>query len=251
MPFLCVGVRGQLGSGRPRAPYPGVIFSLRELIRPLLVAAAVLVIPALPFLLLGEQLEAHIKGWFTDSPSRALLAWGTFAVLSVDAFLPVPSSFVSTLAGMHLAIPTATLVSWAGMTLGAAAGFAAARLVGRPIVLRTADPADVTRLDNLACRFGGWLLVVTRAVPLFAETTVFLMGAAGLPWSRFLLPVGLSNLGSALAYSCLGYYGQAYGAQYYALAASIALPLLAATMGKYLLRQRGVLNPPEAPRPPV
>jgi hypothetical protein len=45
----------------------------------------------------------------------------------------------------------------------------------------------------------------------------------------------LSNLGIALVYALLGHFARSQGALALALAASIALPLLAATMTRWLL----------------
>ena len=225
----------------------GDVPSLRALFRPLLVVTVALFVAGLPFLFFGERLESQMRGWFSDEASWSVIAWATFTVLSTDAFLPVPSSFVSTFAGMQLGIPLATLSSWAGMTLGASIGFAAARVFGRPIILRSSNADEVARIDKLASRYGAWLLVLTRAIPLLAETTVFLLGAAGLQWRRFLVSVVLSNLGISLAYSTLGHYGRTYGAEYYALAASIALPLLTATIVRFVLRQHVSIGPSETP----
>lgn len=216
---------------------------MRQLFRPLLLTALLLLIPTAPFVLFGHSVEENIRDWLGSSPAPAVTAWAIVGVLSTDVFLPIPSSFVSTFGGTQLNIPLATAASWAGMTLGAAIGFALARWVGRPIVARAASEREIAGLERLADRLGPWLLVVTRALPLLAETTVLLMGAARLSWMRFLVPTTLSNLGVALAYSLLGHYGRTYGAEYYALVGSIALPLLAATIVRYRLPVRRVPEP--------
>ena len=216
---------------------------MRRLFRPLLLTALLLLIPAVPFVLFGRSLEENIRNWLGSSPAPAITAWAIVGVLSTDIFLPIPSSFVSTFGGMQLDIPLATAASWTGMTLGAAIGFALARWLGRPILARAATEREIAGLEGLADRLGPWLLVVTRALPLLAETTVLLMGATRLSWLRFLVPTALSNLGISIAYSLLGHYGRTYGAEYYALAASIALPLLAATMVRYRLPMRQIPEP--------
>ena len=75
-------------------------------------------------------------------------------------------------------------------------------------------------------RLGPLVLVLARPVPVLAEASVLLFGTTRLSWWWFLVPVALSNLGIAAVYSALG----DLVAFWIALPASVALPLLAATM---------------------
>jgi 3-dehydroquinate synthase len=77
------------------------------------------------------------------------------------------------------------------------------------------------------------VLVLVRALPVLAEASVLLFGAARLSWRRFLPPVVLANLGIATAYSVLGYFGRTQNVTPYVLAGSVALPLLATTMVRW------------------
>jgi 3-dehydroquinate synthase len=79
------------------------------------------------------------------------------------------------------------------------------------------------------------VLIVTRALPILAEAAVLLMGAARLPWRQFLPAIMLSNLGIALVYSILGRLARDRGQLLWAIAVSIALPLLATTMARLWL----------------
>jgi uncharacterized membrane protein YdjX (TVP38/TMEM64 family) len=156
-------------------------------------------------------------------------------LLSTDVFLPIPSSVVSTVAGAQLGIVPATLVSWLGMTLGAGLGFALAKACGRPLAERFASADDLTRLDGLAEAYGPWLLVATRALPILAEAAVLLLGATHMSWRLFWPAILLSNLGIALVYAVLGHLARGQGHLPLALAASIALPLLATAMVRWLM----------------
>jgi len=207
---------------------------MRGLMRPALLITLLLLIPVVPFLWFGEALEARIGQWLDPPPSAGIIAVMTFGILAADIFLPVPSSLVSTAAGAELGIPLATMASWAGLSAGNVLGFAVARRFGRPLAFRFAKPADLEGLEMLSARFGPRLLVLTRALPVLAEAAVLLVGAMRLGWREFLPPILLSNLGLSLAYATLGRYAQAQGQLPLALAASIALPLLAATMARRL-----------------
>ena len=211
---------------------------MRELWRPLLILCVALLVPVLPFLSFGGWLEERVTWWLDPPPAPAVIVLGTVAILSTDILLPVPSSVVSTVAGAQLGILAATAASWLGMTIGAAIGFALARVCGRPLAERFSSVDDLRRMDSLATHYGPWILVATRALPVLAEAAVLFLGATRLSWRQFLPAVILSNLGIAAVYSVLGHYARSQGELPLALAASIALPVLAATMARWLLPAR-------------
>jgi uncharacterized membrane protein YdjX (TVP38/TMEM64 family) len=206
---------------------------MAKLLRASLLIAAVLAVPIVPFLLFGGRFEEAVEGWFSPPPSESTVFLIVAAVLATDVFFPVPSSLVSTVAGMQLSIPLATMASWLGLSLGACLGFAVARALGRPLAVRLAGADDLARIDRLAARHGPRLLVLFRALPVLAEASVLLFGATRLSWMSFFVPVALANLGIAIAYSVLGHYGRTQHVMVYVLAASIALPLMATTMVRW------------------
>ena len=205
---------------------------MRALLRPLLILTLALAVPIVPFVIFGDALEARIASWFDPPPSASLVAVGTVGVLAVDILLPVPSSLVSTLAGAQLGVLSATAVSWLGMTIGATAGFALARLWGRPLAARLSSTDDLERMDRLSSRFGAWVLIVTRALPVLAEAAVLLLGASRLTWAQFLPAVMLSNLGISTVYSAMGAWARTNEQLPLAMAASIAIPLAAAAAAR-------------------
>ncbi|MEX0977905.1 MAG: VTT domain-containing protein [Pirellulales bacterium] len=218
---------------------------MRDLLRPLLVVGLALLVPIVPFLGFGPWLEGRIEAWLDPPPPPAAVALGTVALLSTDVLLPIPSSVVSTVAGAQLGIALATLASWLGMTLGAVVGFSLAKSFGRGVAAWLSSADDLDGLDTMACRYGTWVLIVTRALPILAEAAVLLMGAARLPWRRFLPAIMLSNLGIALVYAILGHLARDRGQLIWAIAVSIALPLLATTMARWLLARTSTPTQPQ------
>ncbi len=209
---------------------------MRSFARPALLICLVLLVPIIPFLSFGESLEAMIAHWLDPPPRPAVIALLTVAILSSDILLPVPSSLVSTVAGAQLGAIAATLASWLGMTLGAIIGFYLAKTWGRSLAVRFSSADDLQRMDQLGQRYGSWILIITRALPVLAEAAVLLMGTTRLAWRQFLPAVMLSNLGIAAIYSVLGHLAKAQGELPLALAASIALPLAAATIARRWMR---------------
>lgn len=207
-----------------------------SLLKLLLFIVIALLIPALPFLVLGESFERRVADLFGEE--TRLSTAGSFAlivaVLATDILLPIPSSAVSTAGGAAIGVWAATVASWLGMTIGAILGFGLARLVGTPLLLRLTRDADRERTRRMMSRYGRGALVMTRPVPLFAEACVLLTGAGGMTWRRFLPPVLVSNFVIASVYSAIGDWSRANDTVATAVIATILLPVAAA----YFLKRR-------------
>lgn len=204
---------------------------MRDLIRPMLPMIAVLLVPIIPFLLLGSWSDAAWDRWQENPPSKSVIAIVVTTLLAVDIFLPIPSSLVSTLAGSQLGAPLGILFSWIGMTLGTIIGFALARQFGSRFALWFSSQRDLEKANLLSDRYGPLLLVIGRGVPVVAEASVLLLGMHNLPWKKFLPPVLLANLGLSIAYALFGEWTENHGGLPVAIAFSIAMPvLMAATL---------------------
>jgi uncharacterized membrane protein YdjX (TVP38/TMEM64 family) len=222
--------------GGATTPSPCVCLSpplaVRELLRTALVMSVVLLVPVLPFLFFGPRMEAQVVEWMQTPQSTPLAATAVVGLLSTDIFLPIPSSVVSTLGGWKLGVVGGTAASFAGLSAGAAIGFALARRWGRPFAARFSRPEELERTQRIAQQFGPTVLVLTRAVPVLAEASVLLMGLHNLSWRRFLPPVLSSNLGLAVAYSAFGRVAEQHGWFPLALGVAIALPVLFAALAE-------------------
>lgn len=199
---------------------------MRELSRFLLLIVLVLLVPIIPFVFLGDRLESWFVAWTRDDLPTSLAAWFVFLSLASDILLPVPSSVVCTFAGDRLGVLAGTLISWLGMTAGACGGYGLAFVGGEPLVRRFADPATLGRMQRLSQRWGPFLIVLTRAVPVLAEATVLWLGLQRIEGRRLWLPLCLSNLGIALAYALFGSWAGEHGWLVFAMIASAMLPLL-------------------------
>jgi uncharacterized membrane protein YdjX (TVP38/TMEM64 family) len=204
--------------------------AMSRLIRPILLLAFVLAVPIVPFLLAGQHLEQQLSDWLEATANKTPIFWVVVAILSTDVLLPIPSSVVSTFAGWQLGVTSGTLASWLGMTAGAVVGFALARAVGRPLAERLIERDELDRMRFLSARFGPKTLVLCRALPVLAEASVLFVAATGLSWPKFFVPTALANLGIALAYAILGSSSADRNLLIWAIAGSIALPLLATAL---------------------
>jgi len=208
---------------------------MRKLALVFAVILVCLLAPIVPFVVWGRHLEASLPRALETLEAPGPVAAFAFCLLASDIFLPIPSSVVATVAGAKLGVIGGALVCAAGLTVGAIAGFALARLLGRPLVSRLASQADLAGLEAAADRYGVVLLVVTRPLPVLAEATVLLLGTVRMDWRVFLLTVALSNFGIAVCYAVLGKLAHAHHQLLWAVIASAALPLVAAAAGRRVL----------------
>jgi uncharacterized membrane protein YdjX (TVP38/TMEM64 family) len=208
--------------------------ALRWAILGLLLCAAIIV----PFVIWEDAMLRVSEQWLASTESRRVVAGATTALLALDLFLPIPSSFVS--AGVVVAVGPVlgALAIWTGMSAGAFAGYALGRSGGTRAVERFVGRAELERLGRLM-RFGPAMLVVCRGVPVLAEASVVVAGAARMRFWVFALVTGASNLGLAVAYallSSLGLGGPAAIVTPFAL--GILVPAVAIAIMKRAVRSR-------------
>lgn len=144
-------------------------------------------------------------------PTQQLTEAGPFlaaaigvGLLIVDVLLPVPSSVVMVLHGAFFGALLGMLLSLVGSLGAALVGFAIGRR-GGPLLNRLVPPAERRRADELLGRWGSLAVVVSRPVPLLAETVAILAGAArSVSWLRFTVAAVIGSLPAAALYGVAG-----------------------------------------------
>lgn len=193
-------------------------------IRWCLLALAVLALITLPFVLIDESLTKSVEEFTRSGPSRPLIATVLTLLLALDVFLPVPSSLIATASGVLLGFMQGSLVTWMGMQAGALIGYALGRSAGRGAARRFVGEGELRRAEHSHCRWGGFSLVVSRAVPVLAESSVLLAGLVRMPFARFVAWTGASNAAISMVYASVGAYALETRAFLMAFAASMLLP---------------------------
>src|ERR1051325_8864098 len=90
-------------------------------------------------------------------------------LLVADVLLPVPSSLVMVAHGALFGVALGTLLSLLGSIGAALFGFAIGRRGGK-LLERAVTSADRARANKMLARWGTLAVIVTRPVPLLAET---------------------------------------------------------------------------------
>jgi uncharacterized membrane protein YdjX (TVP38/TMEM64 family) len=125
------------------------------------------------------------------------------ALLIADVLLPVPSSLVMVAHGALFGVFAGTLLSLLGSTGAAVFGFWIGRRGGK-LLERLVTAEERERANAMLERWGTLAVVVTRPIPLLAETVAIMAGASPLGWGRTVLAAFAGSLPPALLYALTG-----------------------------------------------
>jgi len=205
----------------------------------ILVALAIVTFIVVPFVVWEEAIFQASSAFLGSTSNRVLAVAIVAGLLASDVLLPIPSSFVSGFAVVFLGPVLGASAIWLGMTLGAFGGYALGRSGGRPLVVRIVGVEELDRAEVMFRRFGKFVLVLGRGVPVLAEATVLAAGAMRLPLLEFAWVTAAAHAGLALAYALvlrLGFSGASQALLPFAL--GILVPALAMAVFWWVERGR-------------
>lgn len=134
-------------------------------------------------------------GWMAGALGVGLLA--------LDVVLPIPSNLVMIAHGALFGVVIGTLLSLLGSMLAALAAFWVGRRGGRLLTLLA--PADERAHANAILeRWGLLAIMVSRPLPLLAETILVLAGASSMSWRTAMLATFLGSIPPSLFYAWAG-----------------------------------------------
>jgi uncharacterized membrane protein YdjX (TVP38/TMEM64 family) len=177
----------------------------------------------LPFFLFEAEFTAFAERTTQTDTALWVAAGSIFGLLALDVLLPVPSSLVSTAAGVLLGFWRGAAVVWTGMMVGCLFGYALGRRVSGAAT-RFVGGDGLRRAEALVRRYGDWTLVMCRPVPVLAEASVMFAGLVRAPVGRFLALTALSNLGIALGYAAFGAFSMALDSFLVAFLGALIIP---------------------------
>jgi uncharacterized membrane protein YdjX (TVP38/TMEM64 family) len=124
-------------------------------------------------------------------------------LLIADILLPVPSSLVMVAHGALFGVWIGTLLSLIGSVGAALFGFAIGRR-GEGALKKFVTEEERIRVDAFLKRWGVMAIVVTRPVPIFAETVAIVAGTSSLGWGSMAIASLVGSIPAALLYAITG-----------------------------------------------
>jgi uncharacterized membrane protein YdjX (TVP38/TMEM64 family) len=158
-------------------------------------------------------------------------------LLASDIFLPIPSSIVSTAAGVLLGFWRGTAAIWAGMMAACLLGYATG-MRASGMARRFVGPDGLARVEALAEKYGDWTIALCRPIPVLAEASVIFAGLVQTPFRRFAALTAASNLGVAIGYAAVGAFSMTMDSFLFAFLGSLLLPAIAMAIARLILRKR-------------
>ena len=194
----------------------------------ILVLAVALAIMFLRFLIevvLDFRADAYVEGLMQEPGWGAALLIVT--LLSIDLFLPIPSSLVMVLSGVLFGTVWGGVLSLVGSLVGNYVGFELARTYGRGVAARLVGQSQIESMTRIFSRFGAATVIASRPLPILMETLSVVAGLAGLSRSTFLAASVVGTIPVCFAYSYAGTFAIEAETVFVTILAIVAVPALA------------------------
>lgn len=171
------------------------------------------------YLLLSIQLSTLLLGlfFFVEAFNITLLvdpssyfsqptvgaAFLSIGLLTIDVVLPVPSSFVMVANGKLFGLIGGTTLSIIGGTLAACVGFMIGRTSQRWVRFFIKD-SERDMVNRWLPVWGISLIILTRPIPILAETVAILAGTTTMRWQTLIISAFLGMLPISALYALTG-----------------------------------------------
>jgi len=199
----------------------------------ILLAALLLI----PFALWSERFEfdaEHAARWLAGF---GRWAWAVgMSLLIADLVLPVPGTAVMAALGFIYGAPLGGVIGATGSFLGGALAYGLCRLTGRRGAVWLVGEQDLARGERLFANIGGWLVAVSRWLPLFPEVIACLAGLVRMRPTVFFLALFCGSAPLGFTYAAVGAAGTEHPTAALLISALLP-PLLWLLLGRHLTRR--------------
>lgn len=203
-----------------------------------LLVLAVLLVPILPWIVLGPRLEVWAAGLVSGEQasglSRSLVGVVGVGLLASDSFLPIPSTLVMSGLGLALGTVVGGLVASMGVFLSGTIAYAVCRRWGAGMARRIAGEKGLAKVEEAMRRQGVLLIAATRSVPVVQEATACLAGLTRMPAKIFFAALAAGCIPTGFAYAAIG--ASALHNQWWAAGLSLVVPLATWPLVQRLVR---------------
>lgn len=214
--------------------------------------AAIFLVPRMRLLLWFLTLSALVLGtwliWgggfeekFTLDGSVAWIqgagpwAWAAgIGLLAGDLLLPVPGTVVMSALGWIYGPLLGGLVAATGSIVAGLCGYGFGRLIGEGAARKLVGDRDFEKGKLLFARGGGWMVALSRALPILPEALSCTAGFVRMPLGRFIISLICGSVPVGFLFAWIGAAGR--DAPGWALAFSLLVPALFWFGGRKLVR---------------
>jgi len=136
-------------------------------------------------------------------------AWAAgLGLLAGDLVLPVPGTVVISALGYVYGVVLGGLIAVAGLMAAGTCGYGLGRLFGEGFARRWLGDADYERGRGLFSNGGGWVVALSRAVPILPEVVSCTAGLVRMPFGRFVAALACGCVPTGFVFSAIGSAGR-------------------------------------------
>lgn len=183
-------------------------------------------------------------GWeegFTLAGSVAWLeragpwAWAAgIGLLAADLVLPVPGTVVMSALGFTYGTMAGGMIAAVGSAGAGLCGYGVGRMIGEKAARRILGDLDFEKGRLIFARGGGWMVALSRALPILPEAVSCTAGLVRMPFGRFMGSLACGSLPVGFLYAWIGAAGR--DAPGWALGFSLLVPAICWLVARKVLR---------------
>jgi uncharacterized membrane protein YdjX (TVP38/TMEM64 family) len=144
--------------------------------------------------------------WLKDFGGMAWLAG--IALLMSDLLLPLPSTLIMSALGFIYGPWAGGLIAATGSFLAGSFGYWLCILIGDRAAIKILGARDFEKGRKLAERpIGGWVVVLSRWLPVFPEVVSCMAGLTRMPAMKFHIALISASVPLGFTYAYIGYQG--------------------------------------------
>lgn len=174
------------------------------------IALGLVVFVSLPFFLFGDQIEQFFSG---DGIVAWMRSYGAFAwaaaigLLVADLAIPVPTTAVMAALGMVYGPIYGGVFASLGSIISGLVGYTLCRKLGRPFAIWLSGEKGLAEGERLFKNAGGWIVVMSRWVPVVSEVVACLAGLSRMRFPVFLAALTCGSIPLGFLFSTIGHLG--------------------------------------------
>lgn len=179
---------------------------------------------SVPFLIFGDM------GLNEEKSISFLEGFGNWAWLVAiilfagDLILPLPATAIIAALGYIYGPFLGAIIGAVGNYISANISYWLCRSMGTDLAEKLVGKKDLGRGQKLFDAWGGWMVTLSRWLPLFPEVLSCLAGMTRMPWAKFSLATLCGVIPLSFLFAWIGHMGQAH--QWVAIVLSAGLPPL-------------------------
>ncbi len=193
----------------------------------------------IPFFIWGSALESAFTQtgtvmWLNEYGSWAWLA-GILLLMS-DLVLPIPGTVIMSSLGYVYGIFWGGLLSGLGSFLAGSLAYLLCRSFGTGAARRILGERDFERGHRIFEHLGGWIVALSRWLPVLPEITTCMAGLTRMPAGLFFISLACGSLPVGFAFALIGHTGVEH--PYIAIGLSALVPALLWLVARPLVFRR-------------